>query len=114
MKSWVKAVWASLGLCLPVSGCVWRDADGTRCVLLVSTWGSHITSALHPDSGGGEGLAGSERRRRPAGSGVMVLRVPSLPVGGEELGRMERMEGSRGNAVTKGVLGKWPNTAAWT
>ena len=32
MKSWVKAAWASLGLCLPVGGCVWRDADGTRCV----------------------------------------------------------------------------------
>lgn len=47
----------------------------SRCVLLASTWGSHIP--IHPDSRGGEGLAGSERREEDQqGLVVMVLRGP--------------------------------------
>lgn len=77
--------------------------------------GNHIPICLHPDSGVGKDLLDlKEEKKASRVWWSWYSGVPAYPVGGEELGRMERMEGQRKCCDQKGVLGKWPNTAAWT
>ena len=78
----MKAVWASRAVSphgwMCVERCRWNKVcPGVSCWPVPGEATS--PSALHPDSGGGEELAGSERREGDQqGLVVMVLRGPQL------------------------------------
>lgn len=110
----------SLGLCLPVGGCVWRDADGTRCIQVCPA-GQYLGKPHpHPPfiqtAGVGKDLLdlkGEKRTSRVWWS--WYSGVPSLASGWGRVGEDGEDGGVRRKCYDlKGVLGKWLNAAAWT